>query len=250
MNKRRAIPLTTRVGLYAEANNRCPFCGNTDVEHLQLHHIDENRSNNERSNLLPVCPTCHSKITKGHIQRSEVEKVKQGLHTAQKRIQLASISVDSTACSWVPHPTVQYSFYNQENGKSPFPILNFTCINHTSDTILFTGIHLRAEFLPSGLSGLPRPQIVRSTCLFRLSIPYSLKGRQFHFRDPIAIPSSLACKFRTLLYEIDEDQYCVPHDPVVLHFTLQFNDTLKVAAPEIFLNSHSRTKGRTLVTIE
>jgi hypothetical protein len=31
---------------------------------FEIHHIDENRSNNEFINLLMVCPTCHSKLLK------------------------------------------------------------------------------------------------------------------------------------------------------------------------------------------
>ena len=30
---------------------------------LEVHHIDENRQNNNPSNLIILCPTCHKKLT-------------------------------------------------------------------------------------------------------------------------------------------------------------------------------------------
>lgn len=42
----------------------------------QFHHIDENPENNDLANLLMLCPTCHLKITKGDISRSDVENTK------------------------------------------------------------------------------------------------------------------------------------------------------------------------------
>jgi hypothetical protein len=39
-----------------EFNHRCAKCG-TDNPHL--HHIDENPSNNDPLNLIPLCPNCH-----------------------------------------------------------------------------------------------------------------------------------------------------------------------------------------------
>lgn len=48
--------------------NECEKCGYNEVkEILGLHHIDENRNNNKRENLLVVCPNCHSLIHRKHI---------------------------------------------------------------------------------------------------------------------------------------------------------------------------------------
>jgi Leucine-rich repeat (LRR) protein len=79
--KRIKIPqlLKVRAELQKEVNNKCPFCPNEDVGHFEIHHIDENPGNNEMSNLLLVCPTCHSKITKGDIQKKVVLKKKKQL---------------------------------------------------------------------------------------------------------------------------------------------------------------------------
>lgn len=63
--------------LQAEIASRCPFCGSADVDHFQFHHIDEQPQNNDPTNLLMLCPTCHSKITKGDISRADVEVAKR-----------------------------------------------------------------------------------------------------------------------------------------------------------------------------
>ncbi len=77
--KRKSIPQKTKMLLQKEVNSHCPFCESDDVDHFQFHHIDENTENNDPSNLLMLCPTCHSKITKGDIIRSEVEEIKKRL---------------------------------------------------------------------------------------------------------------------------------------------------------------------------
>ena len=47
--------------------HKCFCCGwNEDERILEVHHIDENRSNNKISNLCLLCPTCHRKITLGY----------------------------------------------------------------------------------------------------------------------------------------------------------------------------------------
>lgn len=39
---------------------RCEHCGTDDKRVLTMHHIDRNRSNNERENLLLLCWNCHA----------------------------------------------------------------------------------------------------------------------------------------------------------------------------------------------
>ena len=68
-----------RAELQKEISSVCPFCHSTEVGHFQIHHIDENPSNNQILNLILVCPTCHSKISKGDYSPMEV---------LQKKIQL------------------------------------------------------------------------------------------------------------------------------------------------------------------
>jgi hypothetical protein len=70
------IPQKTKALLQKEIDSKCPFCNSEDVDHFEIHHIDEDPSNNTIGNLIMVCPTCHSKITKADIIVVEVLKKK------------------------------------------------------------------------------------------------------------------------------------------------------------------------------
>ncbi len=72
--KRTRIPKENKVRseLQKEIGSACPFCDNDDVGHFEIHHIDGNPSNNRLDNLLLVCPTCHSKITKEDITLDKI----------------------------------------------------------------------------------------------------------------------------------------------------------------------------------
>jgi len=78
---RASIPKVNKVRaeLQKEIGSLCPFCDTTEVGHFEIHHIDENPSNNDQGNLLLLCPICHSKITKGDIPQIEVFKKKIAL---------------------------------------------------------------------------------------------------------------------------------------------------------------------------
>lgn len=80
-NTRKPVPARTKALLQKEINSLCPLpgCGNDEVDHFQIHHIDENPKNNDFDNLLLLCPICHSKITKGDIIRTEVILLKKQL---------------------------------------------------------------------------------------------------------------------------------------------------------------------------
>ena len=44
--------------------HKCVVCGYDEEERiLEVHHIDEDRSNNDVSNLCILCPNCHRKVT-------------------------------------------------------------------------------------------------------------------------------------------------------------------------------------------
>ena len=51
-------------GLILKRGNKCECCGNTlwlgNPIHLEVHHIDGNKRNNDESNLTLLCPNCHS----------------------------------------------------------------------------------------------------------------------------------------------------------------------------------------------
>ncbi len=56
--KKRRIPIApaVRESVLREFNHRCAICG---ADRPQIHHIDEDPSNNTLDNLLPICPNCH-----------------------------------------------------------------------------------------------------------------------------------------------------------------------------------------------
>ena len=68
-----------RAELQKEIASKCPFCENTDVGHFEIHHIDNDPSNNEQMNLLLLCPLCHSKIHKEDFTEEEVINKKMEL---------------------------------------------------------------------------------------------------------------------------------------------------------------------------
>lgn len=56
--------------------HKCAICGwNEDEDILQVHHIDENRSNAKLENLIILCPTCHQKLTIGKYELIGREKI-------------------------------------------------------------------------------------------------------------------------------------------------------------------------------
>lgn len=64
---------------FREYPNECSVCGwNEDIDILEVHHIDENRENNEIDNLILLCPICHRKLTNHKyvlISRNKIERV-------------------------------------------------------------------------------------------------------------------------------------------------------------------------------
>ena len=59
--------------------HECAVCRwNEDNYVLEVHHIDENRLNNELDNLIILCPTCHKKLTTHRyilIDRKEIRPI-------------------------------------------------------------------------------------------------------------------------------------------------------------------------------
>jgi len=49
-------PKAIRDAVMDEFNHKCAICGK---ERPQVHHIDEDPSNNDPLNLIPLCPNCH-----------------------------------------------------------------------------------------------------------------------------------------------------------------------------------------------
>lgn len=57
MSKQRvSIPKAVSEAVLKEYRHKCAMCGRHTP---QLHHIDQNPSNNNDQNLIPLCPNCH-----------------------------------------------------------------------------------------------------------------------------------------------------------------------------------------------
>ncbi|WP_432745970.1 hypothetical protein ABXJ76_08365 [Methylobacter sp. G7] len=69
---RETIPKKTKDALLDEYDHRCAVCGG-DRPHL--HHIDEDASHNELSNLLPLCPNCHLRDQHNPTRKIEIPKL-------------------------------------------------------------------------------------------------------------------------------------------------------------------------------
>lgn len=70
---REALPKKTRDALLDEYDHRCAVCGS---ERPHIHHVDEDPSNNDLSNLLPLCPNCHLRDQHNPTKKLEVQKLK------------------------------------------------------------------------------------------------------------------------------------------------------------------------------
>jgi hypothetical protein len=73
---RMTIPNKVKALLQQEINSMCPLCDDINVDHFEIHHIDEVPDNNDSGNLLMLCPICHSKITKKDITNEQIVQVK------------------------------------------------------------------------------------------------------------------------------------------------------------------------------
>ena len=75
------INTRTRKLVFQEALSHCPFCGESDVDVLDICHIDS-RSNGgavDPQNLILACATCHRKIDSGQISIAHVLATKRTL---------------------------------------------------------------------------------------------------------------------------------------------------------------------------
>ena len=83
-NKRISMSKTLEKRVYQEAGSKCVFCPEADVASLQIHHIDEDRANNDFENLILVCANCHTKITRRVLSEADVRIKKRQVATPDK----------------------------------------------------------------------------------------------------------------------------------------------------------------------
>jgi hypothetical protein len=122
LKKRVTIPNKIKSLLQQEIESTCPICDSLDVDHFEVHHIDENPENNEQANLLMLCPVCHSRITKGDISLREVAAIKQTI-TLKAKLRRPVVAANVIKINGtVSHSTIANNIQANRiviNGKKP-----------------------------------------------------------------------------------------------------------------------------------
>jgi len=229
-------PMKIRAVLQQEIGSVCPICNSNEVGHFQIHHIDEDPSNNDLSNLILICPTCHSKITKGEITQQKVVELKGNLINTNL-IECASISIDSKNCTWKPYDDVENAFYESNHAAPTYPIFNFSLINHTPKTILLKRLSLHIKSLPKGISGIPsKPRLLKSIALFEMNLPKHGETTIHSLENEIEVPAGQAFKFQIKVISKWKENYYPIDGREVLYFRFMFNSKKEIMVAPILLN--------------
>lgn len=120
---RSKVPKAVEKRAFQEALSHCPFCPESDVASLQVHHIDGDPANNLLENLLCVCANCHTKITGGVLSEADVRTKKREIAWTASILQAktAVVSVaNSTVHGDIAH-TIEKS-YTKITTPTPPPI--------------------------------------------------------------------------------------------------------------------------------
>ena len=220
-----------RSRLQKEINSECPFCSNQEVAYFEVHHIDGNPSNSkEEKNLIMICRECHSKIEDGIMPLTEVLSQKENLANRSWKVEFVSVTTSETECGWDRLLDNEFAFLKKSENIKPFPILNFTFINHLSKTIILKQIEAVARRRSTGLSGIDRtprkPQVLIP--ITKYSIQLNHEPNILRLSNPLEVPAEAAFLFQIEVYPVGK--------PVAVDFTFTFSSEISVKVPTIFLN--------------
>lgn len=240
MNKknRKTIPPRKKKYLQQEINSECPFCKNREVGHFEIHHIDENPSNNDFENLLMLCPICHSKITKGEINTEEVIFIKKSLVDIKSEIEFVNVFVEKESYNWKLDNEYDNVFYYESNKKSKNPhlVLNWSFLNHLKKTTLLKKIIISATSLPSGLNGPAFPTILSSIITYKIPIIFDKGKYSFELSKQIQIPESQGVQFQTELFGKYLEHIYPLNGRFYIDFKFSFSNNQSVKIPRLFFN--------------
>lgn len=251
MKKRIKVPAALRSRLQQEIHSECPFCTEKQVETFELHHMNGNPSDNVFENLIMLCPTCHTKIDKSILTAQQVKDKKNQLVLKSAKVELASIVVDDVNCSWHVREENAFAFYHEISPKSPFPLFNFTFLNHARQTIILKSIKANYRFLSSGLSGPPSgPGTLKPLIKYHIQLNYNKDQRILHLVEPLFIPDEHPALFQVEFSEGNDASVPLQIDGrIYIDLVFVFNDSVEVKAPRIFLNCQSENPKTKLVLL-
>ena len=243
MKPRPKIQPKIRARLQKEIYSECPFCQNPEVEYFEIHHIDENPENNNLSNLILICANCHTKITKGDISKHEVIQIKNKLPSLFRNVEFVLATIDSKNCTWDVDAENDFAFFiSDDEQKSPFPIFNFTIINHRNRTIILKKINLKVKNLPRGISGLPQVKVLKPKAKYLIEIKGETNA--LILTNPIQLPANESVMFQVELSEkfmAEKERYEI-QGRKVLYFSFEFSDNIVLPAPNLYLNCKSESE--------
>jgi hypothetical protein len=78
MSRRPALPKRVEKAVFQQFDSRCPFCEESDISALQVHHIEPYAEVKAHAieNLILVCANCHGRIDAGEIPLAAVCRAK------------------------------------------------------------------------------------------------------------------------------------------------------------------------------
>ena len=244
MKKRVTISQKNKKYLQKEINSECPICESQEIGHFEIHHIDENPSNNKFSNLLMLCPICHSKITKKEITEDEVIFIKNGLSNISVKVEFINVFVEEQLYHWKPDEGNNHVFYSEYNEKSisPHLTLNWSFINHLKRTIILKKIIYSGKYLPSGLSGPAIPTIVTSIIKYKIPLTLNEKKHTVTFLEQIQVPENQGFQFQTEFFSKWKEEVYSLSGRFYLDIIFEFSNNQKIEVPRLFFNCKSENE--------
>ncbi len=79
---------TIRRRILIRDDHTCRFCGLRSQKYMEVHHVDGNHENNDESNLITVCPFCHSVF---HVGLTGIQR--RGILVVSKLSQLELVRI-------------------------------------------------------------------------------------------------------------------------------------------------------------
>lgn len=243
MKKRPKISPKTKAILQKEINSECPICQNQEVEYFEIHHIDENPENNVLTNLLLLCSNCHTKITKGDISEYKIKQIKSDLPLMINSLQFVSAVIESDSCAWEVSDKNDFAFFRTDDkDKSPFPIINFTIINHGNKIVVLKKIQVNVKNLPRGISGIPQPTVLKALAIYQMQV--ASEKNVLNLPNPIHVPPNESFMFQIELSEklmAKNERYEIVGRKV-LYFSFEFSNDVILKIPNLYLNCNSENE--------